>query len=719
MNAFASLTPRPAPRPANPPALIERDFAVPDIRCAGCISKLEQGLVRDSRIHSARVNFTEKRVHVSCTADAQMPDLLGAFTSLGFEAHPIGDGPKDIDPDAANSRELLRAVAVSGFAMMNIMLLSVSVWSGAAGVTRDLFHWLSAMIALPTIAYAGRPFFRSAWRALAHGHTNMDVPISIGVTLATALSLYETATHGPHAYFDSAVMLLFFLLCGRWLDSVMRDRARGGVTALLRNMGTGAMVFDSDGSTRWVDATELNPGMVMLVAAGERLAADGVIVAGASRIDLSLLTGESAPQEAGTDDVVHAGTLNLETPIRVRVTAAGTDTAIADIARLMGEASQGKSRYVRIADRAARLYAPAVHTLALMAFGGWMLAGAGLHDALLISVAVLIITCPCALGLAVPAAQIVAAGALMKVGVLIKDGSALERLAEVDRALIDKTGTLTLGRPVASNLYEIAPEHHALLLALARASRHPLSAALTRDLGAQGIAAAEVTHVQETPGFGVEAQWQGHIVTLGRPQQGDAGTELATELAIDMQPVALVRFADALRPDAIDAIAALKAQGIDAMILSGDRAAAVAPVARTLGLTAITGMNPQDKLAAIARHTGAGLKVLMIGDGLNDGPALAAGHASMAPGSASDVGKNASDCIFLGDRLMPVADTIRMARRTQAIVRQNFMLAIGYNVIAVPLAFAGLVTPLVAALAMSGSSLIVVSNALRLKRTLK
>ncbi|GGB51127.1 heavy metal translocating P-type ATPase [Blastomonas aquatica] len=708
---------RSAPKVAAVSTLIERDFAVPDIRCAGCISKLEQGLVRDSRIHTARVNFTEKRVHVSCAADAQMPDLLGAFTSLGFEAHPIGEGASEIDADAANSRELLRAVAVSGFAMMNIMLLSVSVWSGATGVTRDLFHWLSAMIALPTIAYAGRPFFRSAWRALRHGQTNMDVPISIGVTLATALSLYETATHGPHAYFDSAVMLLFFLLCGRWLDSVMRDRARGGVTALLRNMGTGAMVIDSDDSTRWVDATQLHPGMVMLVAAGERLAADGVIIAGASRIDLSLLTGESAPQAAALDDVVHAGTLNLETPIRVRVTAAGTDTAIADIARLMGEASQGKSRYVRIADRAARLYAPAVHALALLAFVGWMLAGAGVHQSLLIAVAVLIITCPCALGLAVPAAQIVAAGALMKVGVLIKDGSALERLAEVDRALIDKTGTLTLGRPVASNLHEIAPEDRSLLLALARASRHPLSAALTRDL--VGIEAAHVTDIRETPGFGVEALWQGLAVTLGRPQSGDAGTELVTELAIDMHPVATVRFADALRPDAVATIAALDAQGIDAMILSGDRTAAVAPVARTLGLTAMTGMSPQDKLAAISRHAAAGHKVLMIGDGLNDGPALAAGHASMAPGSASDVGKNASDCIFLGDRLMPVAQTIRMARRTQAIVRQNFMLAIGYNVIAVPLAFAGLVTPLVAALAMSGSSLIVVSNALRLKRALK
>lgn len=700
-------------------ALIERDFAVPDIRCAGCISKLEQGLVRDARIRSARVNFTEKRVHLAHTADAEMPDLLGAFTSLGFEAHPIGEGPKDIDGEAAGSRELVRAVAVSGFAMMNIMLLSVSVWSGATGVTRDLFHWLSAAIALPTIAYAGRPFFRSAWRAIRHGHTNMDVPISIGVTLATALSLYETATHGAHAYFDSAVMLLFFLLCGRWLDSVMRDRARGGVTALLRNMGTGAMVAGPDDSTHWTDATALQPGMVMLVAAGERLAADGVIVQGSTRIDLSLLTGESAPLDAGLDDVVHAGTLNIDAPVRVRVTAAGTDTAIADIARLMGEASQGKSRYVRIADRAARLYAPAVHGLALTAFAGWMVAGAGWHEALLIAVSVLIITCPCALGLAVPAAQIVAAGALMKRGVLIKDGSALERMAEIDRALIDKTGTLTLGRPVASNLAEIAPEHYPLLLALAQMSRHPLSAALTRDLTAQNVHAAQIDEVQETPGFGVAALWQGQPVTLGRPQGPEAGSELASELSIDGKAVALVRFADALRPDAIEAIAALKAESVDAMILSGDRTEAVAPVARTLGLTAMTGLSPQDKLAAIARSSGAGHKVLMIGDGLNDGPALAAGHASMAPGSASDVGKNASDCIFMGDRLMPVVDTIRMARHTQAIVRQNFALAIGYNVIAVPLAFAGLVTPLVAAIAMSGSSLIVVGNALRLKGALK
>lgn len=704
-------------------ALIERDFAVPAIRCAGCIAKLEQGLVRDHRIAAARVNFTEKRVHLSCTPDTEMPDLIGAFSQLGFEAHPINTGLDAIDAEAETSRELLRAVAVAGFAMMNIMLLSVAVWSGAAGATRDLFHWLSAAIALPTVAYAGRPFFRSAWRALRHGRTNMDVPISIGVLLVCAISLYETATSGPHAYFDGAAMLLFFLLCGRWLDSVMRDRARGGVTALLRNMGSGAMVLDAQGQTHWVDAAALEPGMVMLVAAGERLAADGAVVHGASRIDLSLLTGESAPQSVRPDDRVHAGTLNLEAPIRVRVTAAGAGTVLADIARLMGEAAQGKSRYVRIADRAARLYAPAVHCLALMAFAGWMIAGAGWHHSLLIAAAVLIITCPCALGLAVPAAQIVAAGELMRAGVLIKDGSALERLAEVDRALIDKTGTLTLGRPEAIDLDRIDDEVKPLLLALSQASRHPLSEALTRGLQASAIRPAELAAIRETPGFGVEARWMGRAVALGRPQGTGAGAGLgnglATELTIAGRPVATIRFADQLRPDARAAIDALRREGIGSMILSGDRAEAVAPVARDLGLTAQTGMSPQDKLAAIDRQVALGHKILMIGDGLNDGPALAVGHASMAPGSASDVGKNAADCIFLGDRLMPVVQTVRMARRTQAVVRQNFALAIGYNVIAVPLAFLGVVTPLVAAIAMSGSSLIVVGNALRLKRAIR
>ena len=459
--------------------------------------------------------------------------------------------------------------------------------------------------------------------------------------------------------------------------------------------------------------------MVMLVAAGERLAADGEIVKGASRFDLSLLTGESAPAAMAIGDTVHAGTLNLDGPVEVRITAAGATTALADIARLMEDAAQSKSRYVRVADRAARYYAPAVHTLALSSFVGWMLMGAGWHQSLLIAVAVLIITCPCALGLAVPAAQIVAAGVLMKKGILVKDGSALERLAEVDRALFDKTGTLTMGQPEPVNLGELSAEQKSVALALARASRHPLSQGLRRALEREGVKAVALDHLEEIPGEGVKALWGLQEVRLGRTDAGEAGASLGVSLDVGDASATVLRFEDAMRPAAEATIEQLAKLGIESSIASGDRAEAVAPVARALGLTAQTGMQPQDKLDTIARLASGGQKVLMIGDGLNDGPALAAGYASLAPASASDAGQNAADAVFLGDSLAPVAQAVEVARATQRIVRQNFALAIGYNVIAVPLAIMGLVTPLIAALAMSGSSLIVVGNAIRLKAITK
>ena len=707
-----TMTKEHAPSADLPEAL----FSVPGMHCAGCIAKIERGLAATPGIDSARVNFTAKRVSISHDQGLTVPDLVATIGRLGFEAQPVLDPTTLVTGE--ESKGLLKALAVAGFAAMNIMLLSVSVWSGADGGTRDLFHWLSAMIALPTIAYSGQTFFRSAWMALRHGRTNMDVPITIGVILTSALSLFETIVHGPHAYFDGAVMLLFFLLGGRTLDSMMRDRAREGVASLLKHTAPGALVLGKDGRTSWVDAKDLARGMTMILATGERLAADGIIIKGESRFDLSLMTGESAPVTLGVDEMVHAGTLNVDAPLEVRITAVGADTAIADIARMMEEAGQSKSRYVRIADRAARLYAPAVHSLAALSFAGWMMAGAGWHESLLIAVAVLIITCPCALGLAVPAAQIVAAGALIRKGVLVKDGSALERLAEVDVALFDKTGTLTLGRPDTTNIDALGADNAGIALALARASRHPLSQSLRRALEERRVTAADVSVLRERAGFGVEGVWQGHSVSLGRPTNGEATAAMAVELT-GAGAAVLLTFEDKLRPDAATVIARLKAAHIPSAIISGDRAAAVAPVARMLGITAQTGMQPEDKLEAIARHTAAGAKVLMVGDGLNDGPALAAGHASLAPASASDAGQNAADAVFLGDSLMPVITCIRVARATQAIVRQNFILAIGYNAIAVPLAIAGLVTPLIAAAAMSGSSLIVVANALRLKGSAK
>jgi len=458
--------------------------------------------------------------------------------------------------------------------------------------------------------------------------------------------------------------------------------------------------------------------MVMRIAAGERLAADGEIVSGASAFDQSLLTGESLPIPAATGALVHAGTLNLDAPVDVRVTAAGADTSLAEIARLMDAADQPRSVYVRIADRASRLYAPAVHSLAALTFVGWLLAGAGVYHATVIAISVLIITCPCALGLAVPVAQVVASGALMKEGIMVKDGSAIERMAVVDRVLLDKTGSLTLGRPEPDTaaLNALDGDAASVALGLASHSRHPHSRAIEAALLARGFRAVRVEGVAETAGIGLSGNWNGRKVSLGR---NDAADVVSTTLRIEGRPDLLIPFTDRLRPDADAALGRMKAMGLDVSLLSGDNQAAVAEVADAVGLPAQAAASPSDKREAIGALQAEGHKVLMVGDGLNDGPALAAADASIAPGSASDVGRQAADLVFLGDSLMALPRAVLAARRTMRVVKQNFALAIGYNLLAVPLAIMGFVNPMIAAAAMSGSSLVVVANSLRLVRAAK
>ncbi|MDT8761029.1 cadmium-translocating P-type ATPase [Sphingomonas psychrotolerans] len=709
MNAPASL------RPAAP--LSGTDLVVDGLRCASCIAKLEHGLLALEGVFEARVNFTTRRLHVAHDP-ALPPDMLIAdVEKLGFAAHMLAE-TRAVDRE---SKRLARALAVAAFAAMNVMLLSVSVWSGADGATRALFHWLSALIALPAIAYAGRPFFESAWRALRRGRTNMDVPISIGITLTCAMSLYETAVQGPHAYFDGAIMLIAFLLGGRLLDSVMRERAQDAVASLLRKLPDDVRVVHDDGQVRSVAMAEVRPDMRVLIPAGDRIGVDGVVEAGASDVDRSIVTGESAPEPVEVGGIVLAGTMNLTSPLTVRVSATASDTVVADIARLMEAAGQHKSRYVRIADRASRLYAPAVHLLAALSLTGWLIAGAGWHEALLIAVAVLIITCPCALGLAVPVAQVVASGALMRRGILVRDGAALEKLAGVDTVLLDKTGTVTLGHltPVAGMPED--PEHRRILLALALATRHPHARAIARTLEGDGVVPALASELREVVGIGVEATFDGRRAALGRhgwvetdAQAHDAG-RVHTWFGVEGAPATCIRFADALRPDAGASVSRLKKLGLSVQFVSGDSWTVVKSLAYQLGLFARAQMSPADKYAAVSRLEAAGKHVLMVGDGVNDGPALKAASVGMAPSAASDVGRQAADIVFFGDRLMPVPVALAASRRTMRVVRQNFALAIGYNVLAVPLAIAGYVTPLVAALAMSGSSILVVANALRLR----
>lgn len=700
------------------------DLLAPGIHCAGCIGRIERALSDLPGVTRARVNLSSRRIAVDWRQDeATAADIVARVGDLGYQVQPFDPETFGTSGSEAQRTELLRALAVAGFAAGNIMLLSVSVWSGAADATREMFHWISALIALPAVTYAGLPFYRSALAALKGGGLNMDVPISLGIVLATALSLYETATHGDQAYFDASVTLLFFLLVGRYLDLMMRDRAHSAVAQLIALNATGATVVDSDGTQRFMPSARLEPGMIVAVAAGQRVPADGTVIDGSSSIDRSFVTGESLPEVAGPGTPLHAGSVNLTGPILVRVSAAGESTFLAEVIRLMEAAESGKTRYVRIADRAARLYAPIVHIVSAATFLGWMAAtGGDWHASLFVAISVLIITCPCALALAVPVVQVVACGVLFRHGVMVKDGAALERLAAVDTVVFDKTGTLTLGRPQLLGAEAYPADDLAIAAGLARFSRHPLSVAVAE--AAAGIEPDAVTEVREVAGGGLEGRWRGLLVRLGsRPWCGldeqttpdDDGT-LELCLTVPGRPDVAFRFLDALRPDAAAVVSALRADGLQVEIVSGDRPAAVAAIARRLGIEVWQARcTPQSKVAHVEALGRAGRTVLMVGDGINDAPALAAGHASMAPASASDIGRMSADLVFTGASLKPVLAARAMARQALRLVHQNFALTVLYNLVAVPVAILGFASPLVAAVAMSSSSILVTANALRLR----
>lgn len=692
------------------------ELLVDGLDCAACVWLIESLLARNPAVTKARVHLSTRRLSLAWRGSpAEANAHAGLVAALGFRLAPY-DALAVTAEDDREARDLLRALAVAGFAAANVMLLSVAVWSGHDGsmgeATRTLFHFLSAAIALPAVAYAGQPFFRSAFAALRAGRTNMDVPISIGVTLACLVSLHEAWAGEQHAYFDSAITLLFFLLIGRYLDRQARGRARHAVRALMALTTRTATVVLPEGGTaaRRVDA--LVPGDVLLVAAGERLGADGLVSEGTSTLDAALVTGESVPQAVAPGSRVFAGMVNLGAALRVRVTAAGERTLLAEIVRLVEAAERGRSRFVALADRVARAYAPVVHATALLTFLGWFLLGDLAWDrALLVATAVLIITCPCALALAVPVVQVVASTRLLRSGVLLLSPTALERLARIDHVVFDKTGTLTLGRPELVDAPADA-EVCRRAAALAAASRHPLARALTRALPDVAPAEGVVEHAGQ--GLATHDSRLGSASFCGVAAPADDGRSELWFVREGDTPYRFA-FADRLRPDAAEAVAALQARGLEVELLSGDRPAVVAEAARAAGIaTWRSEATPAAKVERLAALAAEGRKVMMIGDGLNDAPALAAAHASLSPTSAAEATQNAADAVFQGDALAPAVETLDVARRADRLVRQNLALALLYNLSAVPLAILGEVTPLVAAVAMSSSSLLVIGNALRL-----
>ncbi|WP_406873048.1 cation-translocating P-type ATPase [Aminobacter sp. P9b] len=697
-----------------PGGMRQTDLSVPGVHCGACMTNIEAALGRLDGVDHARVNLSTKRVSVRWREDAGAPDIAEALGRLGYESHLFEQGADDKDETLA---ELIRGLGIAGFAAGNIMLLSVSVWSGATDATRDLFHWISALIALPALAYAGRIFFRSAWGALRNGRTNMDVPISIGILLAYSMSLYDTANSGPHAYFDASASLLFFLLIGRTLDHVMRERARVAVKGLARFAARGATVLNPDGSSAYLPVSDIKPGTHILLSAGERVPVDARVLKGRSELDCAIVSGESDPVAVEAGAALRAGTLNLTGPLTIEATAAAQDSFLAEIMRLMEAAESGRGGYRRVADRAAALYAPILHLTAFLTFIGWMVAAGNWHQAITIAIAVLIITCPCALGLAVPIVQVAAARRLFENGIMVKDGSAMERLAEVDTVVFDKTGTLTLGMPRLVNANEMSPDALALAAAIGRHSRHPISRALAEIPVEMPAKEWAFDAVEEIPGFGLEARSGTDTYRLGRAAWAldEANTAAGTVLSKNGTGLAEFIFEDRLRADAMAAVSALRDRGLAIEIVSGDRPDAVASVAASLGIDQFSsGVLPNGKVARLEALKAEGRKVMMVGDGLNDAPALAAAHVSMAPASAADIGRSAADFVFLRESLSAIPLALATSREASRLIRQNLMLAIVYNAVAVPIALLGYVTPLVAALAMSGSSVIVIANGLRL-----
>ncbi|MEM7520488.1 MAG: heavy metal translocating P-type ATPase [Pseudomonadota bacterium] len=683
------------------PERVTHQLVVPGIHCAGCIRGIETALAGVPEIAGARVNLTAKRVAIAATPGADPTPWIAVLARAGYEA---------FESDEAQTRagdDMILHLGVAGFAMMNVMLLSVAVWSGAADSTRDFLHWVAAAIALPATAFSAQPFFRSAAQALKGGRLNMDVPISLAILLACGMSLYEVIHGGAHAWFDAALALTFFLLIGRVLDQRLRRAARSAADNLSALEPSRALRLE-DGARISRPLREIAVGDLLWLAAGARVPVDAVLAETGAQIDASFLTGESDPVQRPVGAAVYAGEIMLTGPVTLRATAVGEDTKLRRVAQLVAMAEGARGMFRGLADRAASVYTPAVHIISAVAFLGWLWATGDVRMALNVAIATLIITCPCALGLAVPAAAVSATSRLYKAGLLVTSETALERIAGVDTVVFDKTGTLT---ERVLDVPALMPEGYLpVLRSLAVASDHPLSRGLARRLKDAGE--APLRDVHEIAGNGVFATWGDTPVRLSRGEEAETGTvfccgDVCFALPSVERPL----------PHAAEAVAALEALGLRTVMLTGDKRAAAQRVGSELGISDLRAeVAPEEKAQVVGDLQAQGAHVLMIGDGLNDTAALAAAQASIAPGAALDASRNAADVILVSGDLRALALTVRTARTARWRILQNFGLAAGYNAIAVPIAVLGFATPLAAAIAMSTSSITVILNSIRRQR---
>ncbi len=712
--------------------LRQASLVLEGITCAACVWLNERHLQQLPGVKEVLVNYSSHRARVTWDErEINLSRILSEIRLLGYNAYPYSARQQEDSRKRERSRDL-RRIAVAALSSGQVMTLAVSLYAGDyTGIHQDeaeIMRWASLVLTLPVMAYSALPFYRSAWNALRSGRMNMDVPVTLAIVSAFVGSLWMTIKGSGAIYYDAVTMFSLFLLTTRYLERNAREKSSEAAENLLRLVPAMATRV-RDGQFETIPVLEVNEDDLLLVKPGETVPVDGTVEEGASSADEALLTGESRPVPKGVGDAVIAGSLNLEGPLHLRVTGVGENTVLAGIVRMLDRAQAEKPRLARFADRVAGYFTYALLAVTLVTGGVWLWLDP--VRVFPICLSVLVVTCPCALSLAAPAAFAAAGSRLLRQGILLTRGHALETLSQVTRVVFDKTGTLTYGKPMLQKTVALGERDAGYCLrvaaALEQASEHPLAASFL--CAVEGETLPVVEGAENLPGKGVTGIVDGVRHTLGNRQLSACTADLderllgeypagATVVWLCRENEALAAFAlsDGVRPDAADTVARLKAEGLGVTILSGDARAAVAHAAARLGVDDYHWeQKPQDKLDVLKRLQAQGEVVAMVGDGINDAPVLAGSQVSLAMGGGTDVARASSDIILLTQRLGDVWHAVETGRDSIRIMRQNFAWAIGYNLVAVPIAVAGMVPPWLAALGMSVSSLVVVANALRLR----
>jgi Cu2+-exporting ATPase len=701
------------------------------ISCAACSWLIETHLKKNPAIHSVTVNLSTHRCAIVWDSEFPLSEIFQSLAAIGYLPRPATDDQQQQLIKKENRIALFR-IGVAGFGTMQAMMVAVGMYTGATDFWLDFLRWLSMLVATPVVFFSAWPFFLAAWRSIQMRHLVMDVPVALAIGLAYSASVWATVSGTGEVYFESVSMFTLFLLVGRYVELRARHRNRLAFGNLAQLMPLTACCLREENGVE-VEASmpikTLQLGALVLVKPGETFPCDGRVVAGESAVVEALLTGESRPVGKKPGDMVIAGTLNNHSPLKVVVTALGAATQLSAIERLATQAADEKPQQVLVADRIARFFIARLLIVCSAVFAFWLWYRP--EQALWVTLSVLVVSCPCALALAMPAALSAATANLRKRGFLVARGHVIEALNGVNRVIFDKTGTLTKGKFAVERVtpYPGVNQSDQELLGIAAAleagSNHPLAAAFQPW---QDIYRAD--EVKQVTAAGVEGRIGDKIYRLGtaefvteRLPDSNTSVDLPDALhtwlllADEQTPLAWIALVDEVRPDAASLIQRLKAQGIAVELLSGDQSGAVAQLAQHLGIDDyIAGAKPGEKLAHLSQRQAAGDKVLMIGDGINDVPVLAGADVSVAMASASDLAQTRADSVLLNDRLEVLAEALAIARRTKSIITQNLRFSLIYNLLALPLAAAGMIPPWLAAIGMTASSLIVIFNALRLTK---